>query len=65
VGAGFEGGLAVVILAVVLDRITQSFGKGGSGFLSLLAFRKAGDRLQASAPAKVPAADDKQRSAAA
>ncbi|WP_022711772.1 proline/glycine betaine ABC transporter permease [Pseudochrobactrum sp. AO18b] len=27
VGTGFEGGLAVVILAVVLDRITQSFGK--------------------------------------
>ena len=26
VGLGFEGGLAVVILAVVLDRITQSFG---------------------------------------
>ncbi|WP_104493250.1 ABC transporter permease [Paracoccus denitrificans] len=65
VGAGFEGGLAVVILAVVLDRITQSFGKGGSGFLSLLAFRKAGDPLQAAAPQKVPAADDKQRSAAA
>jgi len=27
VGTGFEGGLAVVILAVILDRITQSFGK--------------------------------------
>ncbi len=27
VGTGFEGGLAVVILAVVLDRLTQSFGK--------------------------------------
>jgi glycine betaine/proline transport system permease protein len=27
VGLGFEGGLAVVILAVVLDRITQSFGR--------------------------------------
>lgn len=31
VGKGFEGGLAVVILAVILDRITQSFGKGNSG----------------------------------
>ncbi|MGH6860530.1 MAG: ABC transporter permease [Phyllobacterium sp.] len=27
IGTGFEGGLAVVILAVILDRITQSFGK--------------------------------------
>ncbi len=27
VGTGFEGGIAVVILAVILDRITQSFGK--------------------------------------
>jgi len=40
VGTGFEGGLAVVILAVVLDRITQSFGKERSGFLNFLAFRK-------------------------
>jgi glycine betaine/proline transport system permease protein len=27
VGLGFAGGLGVVILAIVLDRITQSFGK--------------------------------------
>jgi glycine betaine/proline transport system permease protein len=27
VGKGFVGGLAVVILAIVLDRITQSMGK--------------------------------------
>ncbi len=26
IGTGFEGGIAVVILAVILDRITQSFG---------------------------------------
>ncbi|MBO1073857.1 ABC transporter permease [Roseomonas marmotae] len=32
VGTGFEGGLAVVVLAVLLDRITQSFGQKGSGF---------------------------------
>lgn len=64
VGGGFEGGLAVVILAVVLDRITQSFGKSGSGFLSFLAFRKAGGRSQATSPNSVPA-DDKRRSAAA
>jgi glycine betaine/proline transport system permease protein len=30
VGKGFVGGLAVVILAIVLDRITQSFGQQGS-----------------------------------
>ncbi|MCV3739254.1 proline/glycine betaine ABC transporter permease [Rhizobium sp. TRM96647] len=28
VGTGFEGGISVVILAVILDRITQSLGKG-------------------------------------
>ena len=63
VGAGFEGGLAVVILAVVLDRITQSFGKGSSGFLSFLASRRATGGPQTS-PDHVPA-DGKQRSAAA
>jgi len=26
VGLGFEGGLGVVLLAILLDRITQSFG---------------------------------------
>lgn len=30
VGKGFVGGLAVVILAIILDRITQSFGQRGS-----------------------------------
>ncbi|WP_366922956.1 proline/glycine betaine ABC transporter permease [Metallumcola ferriviriculae] len=29
-GMGFEGGLAVVILAMVLDRITQSLGRGAA-----------------------------------
>jgi glycine betaine/proline transport system permease protein len=34
VGLGFEGGLGVVILAILLDRITQSFGeRRGSGRL--------------------------------
>jgi glycine betaine/proline transport system permease protein len=28
VGLGFEGGLGVVLLAILLDRITQSFGRG-------------------------------------
>ncbi len=43
VGTGFEGGLAVVILAVVLDRITQSFGRESSGFFKsfkLFSFKK-------------------------
>ncbi len=44
VGKGFEGGLAVVILAVILDRITQSFGKRNSGgllgFFKRLSFMK-------------------------
>ncbi|MCO7728085.1 proline/glycine betaine ABC transporter permease [Brucella intermedia] len=49
VGLGFEGGLAVVILAVILDRITQSFGKGGAGFFKRLAsLRKAADTQSAS-----------------
>ncbi|MBQ0707671.1 MULTISPECIES: proline/glycine betaine ABC transporter permease [unclassified Ochrobactrum] len=49
VGLGFEGGLAVVILAVILDRITQSFGKGGTGFFKRLAsLRKAADTQSAS-----------------
>jgi len=38
VGLGFEGGLGVVLLAILLDRITQSFGRarrgGSSGGLS-------------------------------
>ncbi|MGH6761075.1 MAG: ABC transporter permease [Phyllobacterium sp.] len=44
VGTGFEGGLAVVILAVVLDRITQSFGKERAGFLGFSALRKTASR---------------------
>ncbi len=34
VGQGFQGGIAVVILAVILDRITQSFGRSSVGGLS-------------------------------
>lgn len=40
VGTGFEGGLAVVILAVILDRITQSLGKPRPAF-GLAFFRKS------------------------
>ncbi len=39
VGTGFEGGLAVVILAVILDRLTQSLGKSRASFWQGL-FRK-------------------------
>ena len=31
IGLGFEGGIAVVILAIILDRITQGFGKQKKG----------------------------------
>jgi len=41
VGTGFEGGLAVVILAVILDRLTQSLGKEATGLRRFLAFRPA------------------------
>lgn len=30
VGAGFEGGVSIVILAIILDRVTQSFSKNNS-----------------------------------
>lgn len=40
VGTGFEGGIAVVILAVILDRITQSLGKPRAAFWQGL-FRKS------------------------
>jgi len=36
VGLGFEGGLGVVIVAILLDRLTQSFGSGNRGSSSLL-----------------------------
>ncbi|MHC1550486.1 ABC transporter permease [Phyllobacterium sp. K27] len=40
IGTGFEGGLAVVILAVILDRITQSFGKKRPALFRLPSFTK-------------------------
>jgi len=36
-GIGFEGGLGVVIIAILLDRLTQSFAEGGSRGTGLLA----------------------------
>jgi glycine betaine/proline transport system permease protein len=40
VGLGFEGGLAVVILAIYLDRLTSSFGERGGGLRAVLARRR-------------------------
>jgi glycine betaine/proline transport system permease protein len=38
VGLGFEGGLGVVLVAILLDRITQTFGdpdkRGGAGLIT-------------------------------
>lgn len=49
VGTGFEGGIAVVILAVILDRITQSLGKERAGLRHLLFRRQAQQQPVASA----------------
>jgi glycine betaine/proline transport system permease protein len=55
VGQGFQGGIAVVILAVILDRITQSFGRGGGGFSEALGLgpllRKISGRPEKTEPA--------------
>ena len=50
VGTGFEGGVAVVILAVILDRISQSFGQRRTAFWRVL-FRKTAQRQMAEVPA--------------
>jgi len=54
VGLGFEGGLGVVIIAILLDRITQSFGFGNRSSKSPLArlkelFSGQGNRVRKSA----------------
>nr|MDT0660393.1 proline/glycine betaine ABC transporter permease [Micromonospora sp. DSM 115978] len=41
VGTGFEGGIAVVILAVVLDRLTDSIGSRSTSAKAQLAMREA------------------------
>ena len=50
VGTGFEGGIAVVILAVILDRITQSLGKDRASLWRSL-FRRQADQPVASTAA--------------
>lgn len=51
VGTGFEGGFAVVILAVILDRITQSLGKERAGVWRILFHRTAQPRAVSTAAA--------------
>jgi glycine betaine/proline transport system permease protein len=61
VGTGFEGGLAVVVLAVLLDRLTQSFGQKRAGFslrqlFASRAVQKAAQAEPHTAPHAQPAA---------
>ncbi|MFD1744353.1 ABC transporter permease [Rhizobium helianthi] len=51
VGTGFEGGLAVVILAVILDRITQSLGRRPALVSRLLAWKANTGEARAPRPA--------------
>ncbi|MCD2183675.1 ABC transporter permease [Rhizobium sp. GN54] len=51
VGTGFEGGISVVILAVILDRITQSLGKGRPVFWRSLFRRPAQEPVASAATA--------------
>jgi glycine betaine/proline transport system permease protein len=53
VGTGFEGGIAVVILAVILDRITQSFGKGRTSLWRALFRQQAREPAAIAAPAAI------------
>jgi len=50
VGLGFEGGLAVVILAIYLDRLTASFGGSGQGRRGIFAALAQRRRRPPSAP---------------
>jgi glycine betaine/proline transport system permease protein len=50
IGRGFEGGLAVVIVAIYLDRVTAAFGAGGVRLR-----RRAPSRRPTSEPADPPA----------
>ena len=55
VGLGFEGGLAVVILAIYLDRLTASFGERGNRRRGGLPFAGRRRRPPTAAAADVPA----------
>lgn len=60
VGLGFEGGLGVVILAIILDRITQSFGVRRTGGGLGAAFRSLFRRTSPSASAEAGHAEPAQ-----
>lgn len=53
VGLGFEAGLSVVVLAIILDRFTASFGQGMGLYASFASARKA--RREAAEQAKFDA----------
>jgi glycine betaine/proline transport system permease protein len=64
VGLGFEGGLAVVILAIYLDRLTATFGGSGQGRRGVLASlaqrrRRPPDATPATAAPATGAAPDR------
>ncbi|WUH99649.1 ABC transporter permease subunit [Spirillospora sp. NBC_00431] len=51
VAKGFEGGIAVVVLAIYLDRLTSALSEGSSGLRTLFERRKASDRFPVGAAA--------------
>lgn len=55
VGLGFEGGLAVVILAIILDRLTQSLSRPAALKLPRLALRRVGATDEPAAMETAPA----------
>lgn len=55
VGLGFEGGLAVVILAIILDRLTQSLSRPAAFRIPLPAVRRATARRDVAAIDTAPA----------
>ncbi len=64
VGLGFESGLAVVLVAILLDRITQSFGRPRSG-ARRKRLRKAGAAIAAPAANTPPEQSESKDRAAA
>jgi glycine betaine/proline transport system permease protein len=54
VGLGFEGGLAVVILAIILDRLTQSLSRPAALKIPLLAPRRVGAKRDAAGMETAP-----------
>jgi glycine betaine/proline transport system permease protein len=64
IGRGFEGGLAVVILAIYLDRVSAAFSNRGSGSLGLLRLlSRRPVRAVAPKPAQPPVQQAEQQAA--